>query len=262
MKMARKEVSPVLMALVLTLGWFGTGPGVRAQEVGDTLEAAKKVNENARNSQARINGLVDETTSLADEYNAISKQIDGLVVYNTLLQRQLDNQKIEIADLQHSLTQVSVIERQIMPLMQEMVESLEQFVELDVPFLLEERTTRVTFLKTLLERSDITVAEKLRRILEAYEIENDYGRTIEAYKGSLELDGAAREVDFLRIGRTVLLYQTADAQIYGRWDREAKDWSSLPAAYRNQIREGIKIARKQVAPSLLMLPITAPETTP
>ncbi len=250
------------MALALTLGWLGTSPEVRAAEVGDVLNVAQNSDENARRSQAKIDGLVDETTDLASQYSVISKQIDGLVVYNTLLQRQIDNQKLEMAALQHSITQVSVVERQIMPLMQKMVDSLEQFVELDAPFLLEERRKRVAFLKTLLERSDITVAEKLRRILEAYEIENDYGRTIEAFKGSLELDGASRDVEFLRIGRAVLLYQTADAEIYGRWDREEGTWSSLPAAYRTQIREGIKIARKQVAPSLLLLPIVAPETRP
>ncbi len=262
MKIARTDECRALMALVLTLGWLGTSPRVWAQGVGDTLAAAQGVDESARRSQDRINGLVDETGDLASQYGTISKQIEGLDVYNTLLQKQLDNQKREMADLEHSITQVSVVERQITPLMQRMVDSLEQFVELDVPFLLPERRNRVAFLKTLLERSDVTVAEKFRRILEAYEIENDYGRTIEAFKGSLELDGASREVEFLRIGRAILLYQTADAEVYGRWDREQGTWSSLPAAYRNQIREGIKIARKQVAPNLLMLPIAAPETTP
>jgi hypothetical protein len=151
------------------------------------------------------------------------------------------------------------MERQVMPLMLRMIEGLDQFVELDVPFLLEERRNRVAFLKTLLERSDVTVAEKFRRLLEAYEIENDYGRTIEAYKGTLELDGASREVDFLRVGRVALLYQTVDAEIYGMWDQANRTWAPLPGEYRNQIRAGIKVARKQVAPNLLMLPIAAPE---
>ena len=105
----------------------------------------------------------------------------------------------------------------------------------------------------------MTVAEKFRRLLEAYEIENDYGRTIEAYKGSLELDGAVREVDFLRIGRTALLYQTVDSEIFGMWDKTNREWVPLSAEYRNQIRAGIKMARKQVAPNLLILPIAAPE---
>ncbi len=143
--------------------------------------------------------------------------------------------------------------------MAQMVESLDQFVELDLPFLLPERRSRVAFLETLLERSDVTVAEKFRRVLEAYEIENDYGRTIEAYKDSLEFEGASREVDILRIGRIALLYQTVDAGAYGMWDRQKKEWTPLPAAYRNQIREGIRVARRQIAPNLLLLPVAAPE---
>jgi hypothetical protein len=164
-----------------------------------------------------------------------------------------------MADLNNSIDQVSVIERQVTPLMLKMIDALEQFVELDVPFLLEERRNRVAFLGTLLERSDVTVAEKFRRLLEAYEIENDYGRTIEAYKGSLEVAGAVREVDFLRIGRTALLYQTVDAEHFGMWDTTKREWVPLSAEYRNQIRSGIKMARKQVAPNLLILPIPTPE---
>ncbi len=237
-------------------------PQVRAQEVDDTLAATKKIDEGARKSQKKINTLVDEAAELAGKFSGVSKQIEGLEVYVALLEKQIANQKREMADLNNSITQVSVVERQIMPLMQKMVDTLEQFIELDVPFLLEERRKRVGFLKTLLERSDVTVAEKFRRVLEAYEIENDYGRTIEAYKGSLEVDGASREVEFLRIGRTALLYQTSDAAIYGQWDRREGKWAALPAEYRNQIREGIRIAHKQVAPDLLMLPVSAPEGTP
>ena len=204
-------------------------------------------------------GAGDEIDSLEQQYIAVMKEVEGLEVYNALLQKQLDSQAQQMADLNKSIDQVSVIERPVTPLMLKMIEGLEQFVELDVPFLLEERRNRVAFLGTLLERSDVTVAEKFRRLLEAYEIENDYGRTIEAYKGSLELDGAVREVDFLRIGRTALLYQTVDAEIFGMWDKSQGAWVSLPAEYRNQIRSGIKMARKQVAPNLLILPIGAPE---
>lgn len=232
---------------------------IQPQEVQQALDAAASTSQAARNSQERIDEVVDETRKLEREYSAIIKEIEGLDVYNQLLEKQIENQDQEMADLNQSMDQVSTIERQVTPLMTRMVDSLEQFVQLDVPFLVEERQNRVAFLRDLMERSDVTVAEKLRRVLEAYEIENDYGRTIEAYKGTLELEGASREVDFLRIGRTALLYQTVDAEVYGMWDNQAREWVPLGAEYRNQIREGIKIARKQTAPNLLILPVPAPE---
>ena len=255
--MARKN--RFVNSLVLILGLMGVSFWALSQDVQSALDAAASSDEAARRSQDNIDQVVDETRELARQYSAITKEIDGLKVYNSLLEKQVEGQTQEMEDLRNSVDQVSVIERQVMPLMMEMVESLDQFVALDVPFLLNERQERVEFLRTLLERSDITVAEKFRRVLEAYEIENDYGRTIEAYKGSLELDGASREVDFLRIGRTALLYQTVDAEIYGMWEHKTRTWAPLPTEYRNQIREGIRIARKQIAPNLLILPVPSPE---
>ncbi len=246
-------------AVAVVLWLVCAAGGVGAQEVTGALDAAASMDEAARRSQANIDQTVDETRSLERQYSAIMKEIDGLEVYNALLQKQLENQNQEMTDLNQSIDQVSIIERQVTPLMLKMIDSLEQFVGLDVPFLLEERRQRVAFLRTILERSDVSVAEKFRRLLEAYEIENDYGRTIEAYKGTLDIAGATREVDFLRIGRTALLYQTVDAKIFGRWDGAQSSWIPLPAEYRNQIRAGIRMAHKQVAPNLLLLPIAAPE---
>jgi len=250
----------VISTVAVILCLLCAAGGAVAQGVEGALSAAASMDEAARRSQANIDNTIDDTRSLERQYSAIMKEIDGLEVYNALLQKQIDSQAQEVADLNRSIDQVSVIERQVTPLMSKMIDGLEQFVELDVPFLLEERRQRVAFLRTMLERSDVTVAEKFRRLLEAYEIENDYGRTIESYKGSLEVAGASREVDFLRIGRTALLYQTVDSEIFGMWDRGTREWVPLPAEYRNQIREGIRMAHKQIAPNLLLLPITGPES--
>jgi len=255
--MSRNKCVVSSVAVIL---WLVCAPGgALAQNVEGALNAAESMDDAARRSQANIDKAVDETQSLERQYSAVMKEIDGLEVYNALLQKQIDNQNQEMVDLNYSIDQVSVIERQVTPLMLKMIDALDQFVELDMPFLLEERRKRVAFLRILLERSDITVAEKFRRLLEAYEIENDYGRTIESYKGSLDVDGASREVDFLRIGRTVLLYQTIDSEIYGMWDKNQVGWVALPTEYRNQIRNGIRMADKQIAPNLLILPISASE---
>jgi len=230
-----------------------------AQEVESALRAASATEDAERRAQGNIDQVVDETRAITRQYSGVLKEIEGLEVYIALLEKQIASQTQEMADLNASIDQVSVIERQVTPLMLRMVDGLDQFVELDVPFLIGERRQRVTFLRSLLERSDVTVAEKVRRVLEAYEIENDYGRTIEAYKGTLELDSSTLEVDFLRVGRVGLLYQSVDGEVFGMWDQQARDWSPLAAEYRNQIRAGIKIARRQVAPNLLLLPVAAPE---
>ena len=187
------------------------------------------------------------------------KEVDGLVVYNTLVERQIADQEAELAALRSSIDQVSVIERQILPLLTRMIEGLERFVALDVPFLLEERTERVARLTELLERADVTAAEKFRVVMEAWQIENDYARTIYAYTDELEINGTNREVDILQVGRVALVYQTADGSQSGAWDQRNRQWVSVGNEFRNPIRQGIRLARNQIAPDLLLLPIAPPE---
>ncbi len=223
-----------------------------------TTAGTQRIEENAE-AQEAVDILSDAVSDLAAEYKQLSKVVEGLEVYNGLLQKQVDNQNAEINALNDSIGKVALIERQIVPLMVQMVETLDAFVALDVPFLLEERSGRVARLRAMMERSDVTAAEKFRRILEAYEIENDYGRTIEAYKGSLDLDGAKREVNFLRVGRVALLYQNDGGELTGAWDTASRSWQTLaPETYQREVAAGLKIARKQTAPDLLVLPVAAP----
>ncbi len=142
-----------------------------------------------------------------------------------------------------------------------MLESLDQFIKLDIPFLLNERIERVTRLKAMMERPDVTVTEKFRRILEAFQIEIDYGKTIKAYRGTLEINETVRDVEFLRVGRVAYLYQTINAQQTGVWDKKNKSWIELPSAkYRIPVTKAIRIAKQQIAPDLLILPIDSAET--
>ena len=109
-----------------------------------------------------------------------------------------------------------------------------------------------------MDRADVTNAEKYRRIVEAYQIENDYGRTIEAYRGSLKLGDRERTVDFLRFGRIALVYQSLDESEAGVWSQETRSWLPLDASHRSAIRAGLRIARKQAAPDLIELPPPSP----
>ena len=136
------------------------------------------------------------------------------------------------------------------------VEALDQFVAFDVPFLADERKERVASLRVLMRRSDVAEPERYRRILEAYQIENDYGRTIDAHSGTIEKDGEEVPVDFLRIGRIALVYKSRDGQEYGVWDQANKSWQALDSSdYANWIDEGLRVAKKQSAPQLIRVPL-------
>ena len=137
----------------------------------------------------------------------------------------------------------------------QMTQALDEIVGADVPFLREERLERIENLRFLIDRADVTAGEKFRRIMEAYLIEVDYGKTIEAYRGDLLRNNVVRTVDFLRIGRIGLFYQTLDGSESGRWDPEKTGWETLSSNSRREIQLGLRIARKQAPPELLTLPI-------
>ncbi|MEZ5570506.1 MAG: DUF3450 domain-containing protein [Halioglobus sp.] len=259
--MTMHRLKEVLIAMLLVAGTLGgTVAAVQASTLDSVLAVGKSKNDAARKSQAKIDKLADETRDLLSDYKTVTKQIDGLKVYNTRLQKQIDNQTARIGEIDASIDQVTVISRQITPLIIRMIDGLQKFVELDVPFHMEERQQRISFLRSNLDRSDVSVAEKFRQVLEAYKIENEYGRKIDAYKGNVEIDGVDRDVSFLRVGRIALLYQTTDTELSGAWDQASRSWVALDRGeYRNAIMKGLRIARKEASIDLMNMPVAAPE---
>jgi hypothetical protein len=238
---------------------FAVATSSMAQQEEQFLEPAVKkatdINQSAAKSQQKINKITDQIDTKLQQFKALNKETAGLDVYNGQLTKQIDSQLQEMADLNAAIDEVSVIERQITPLMIRMITGLEQFVALDVPFLPKERAKRIDDLKSMMDRADIAPSEKFRRVMEAYQVEMDYGRTLEAYSGLHVIDGQERDVDFLRVGRTALIYQTRDASLQGSWNKKTGEWQALPSSYRTQVTKGLRMAKKQLAPDLLMLPV-------
>ncbi|HEY5775207.1 MAG TPA: DUF3450 domain-containing protein, partial [Xanthomonadales bacterium] len=247
------------MSSVFIYALTGLSTQAFAVSINEVMQEGENRADAGATAQQQIDSVADQTEKIINDYRTVTKVVDGLRVYNALLQTQLSNQEDEMQALTDSIANVALIERQIVPLMTRMVDALDEFVQLDTPFLVKERSARIERLREVMERSDVSAAEKLRIVLEAYQIENDYGRTIEAYKGSTEINGNQLEVDFLRIGRVALLYQTVGGEHTGAWDATAGAFAELPPeTYQKQVLDGLKIARKQVAPDLLVVPVAAP----
>jgi len=254
---SRQMTSAILAASVITVAG-----GVFAQSatVDQVLQAEQRRLQLAQESQERINQVVEGTRSLGDQYRAINKEIDGLKVYNRLMTAQTNGQKATLEDISISVDQVDVINRQIFPLMERMIDGLEQSIALDIPFLMGERSKRIADLKDIMERSDVSVAEKFRKVMEAYQIENDYGSSNEYYVQSLEIGGSVREYNMLRIGRVGLYFQSDDTSVTGWWNAELGAFEELGNQHRNEVRKGIRIARQLIAPELVLVPVPAAET--
>ena len=224
----------------------------------ESLEVRTKADSAAAESQTRISKLADQTARDLQRFRVAIQRLESLEIYNRQLGKLIDSQNNEIQSVKRQTEEIETIETGALPLMITMTDTLGKIVTSDLPFLLEERENRVANLRELIDRADVTAGEKYRRIMEAYLIEVDYGRTIEAYRGELPEDQGVRTVDFLRIGRIGLYYQTLDGEESGRWNSGEESFEILGSGARRQIQLGLRVARKQSPPELLSLPINAP----
>ena len=229
-----------------------------AQSLDGAVNAQIQTDRAAATSQEQINQIVDRTQDAANRYAQAMAELESLNKYNEQQQKQVTAQEEEMASIQHQLSEIETTNREVLPLMERMVDTLEKFVAADTPFLKEERSIRVQTLKEIMGRADVAISEKYRRILEAYQIELEYGRTLEAYEGLLGEGADARTVLFVRLGRISLMYQTLDGGETGYWDGQQRAWVQ-DNSYADRIRHALGVARKEGAPDLLVVPVPAPQ---
>ena len=190
-------------------------------------------------------------------YARLVADAESIAAFNALIQRQIGSQESELAELQAQLATLDTTGAEFGPLLERMFASLEQFVASDVPFIdpVSDRKARIERLRELMTTEGTSPAERFRRLMEAYQIEMEYGRTMSDYKGSLP-DG--REAEFVRVGRVSLLYRTVDGSEAGYWDAGQKQWV-IDDDYSGAIIEALRISRKELAPDLIEVPVPAPQ---
>jgi uncharacterized membrane-anchored protein YhcB (DUF1043 family) len=188
-------------------------------------------------------------------YAKLLSDADITARYNGAIEAQLQSQQKEMESLQAQIAGMDATAAEVPAMLQKMFEQLDAFVSADVPFLQKERAERVSRLRDLMGQADKSSGEKFRRLLEAYTIEMEYGRTMDSYSGTLA-DG--READFVRLGRVSLMYRTADGAEVGYWDQQQKTWVVAPE-YKRSIELALRIAKQTVAPDLITVPVPAPQ---
>ena len=228
--------------------------GVKADALDSSVQVQSNIQQQAAQSQQRIDALANESEDLLGKYRQAVRATDSLKVYNAQLEKVVANQDAERAAIDRQLANLEETNRGIVPLLLEMITMLEQIVANDVPFKKEDRVARVADLRGIIDRADVTTSEKYRRVMEAYQLEMEYGRSVDSYQA--ELDG--RNVDFLRIGRTMLFYQTLDLETTGWFNPGTRQFEPLPTEFRAAVRDGLRIAKNQSAPNLVSLPVPAP----
>ncbi|ALT00346.1 DUF3450 domain-containing protein [Lacimicrobium alkaliphilum] len=243
------------------IGAFALGGSqvVSAEPLNDLHKEEAKIHSAAAQSQKKINSIYEQTQELLAEYRAVVDETENLKVYNDHLARLVADQEAGIASLQRQIDGIEGVKRGVVPLMYRMIDSLEQFIELDVPINYDERMDRVAHLRDLMGRSNVTTSEQFRQVLEAYQIENEYGSRIRAYQGELEHNGQTISADFFNLGRTALLALSLDQKNAWVWNNDSRSWEQLGDEYLSSVVKAVRMARKLVPTDMIKLPIKAAE---
>ncbi len=223
-----------------------------------SLQESRATADEAKASQTRINQIDDETASLLNEFRADTRQLDASLRYNRTVVSTIEKQARQIARIQEDISNVSGLQQAVDPLMEDMVAAFEKFVDADMPFNLDGptgRLRRVQRVRETLEDPNKPAAEKYRTIIEGYQLENEFGRTVNHYTGTIDVDGVDVAGDFLQVGRVALIFKNTDETVLKSWNNETREWEDIASSFAGDITIAMRIAKKQAAVNLFALPL-------
>ena len=229
---------------------------IYAQEIVDqTINTQVEASNVSIEIQNKIDKLDIESKKIYFDYKDTLNEFNSLKNYDDQLSKIIDAQIIEISSINEQLDSLDSINIDILPLLKRMVDSLSKFITLDIPFLIEERKLRLQDLDTLIVRADVTTAEKFRKIFEAYQLEANFGKTIESYQGFLTIKESEKAVDYFRLGRLGLYYRTPNGKETGYWNSNSQQWVHEGSSLDDEIKAALDIANRQSPPNFIKLPV-------
>lgn len=248
MKMTKKAWLLVMMAQPMA---------VYASDLGTAQAIQNKTNTASAQSQTRISHSADSTLSLRSDIEQLEEEVKNLDVYRKHLEALVKDQHSELSNIDQQISDIEQTRQGVVPLMYKMIDGLKQTVKNDKPIRIEQRNLRIEKLETMMTVANVSDAEKYRRILEAYQIELDYGIKLGVYQGKITLDDdKSIEANILYLGRISLIARNFNQDKYWAWDQKEKSWTLLDSSLNSDLNHAYAVANKEVAPSLLTLPVS------
>ena len=227
----------------------------QAQKFSQSLDVSERTQQDSARSQQRIDQLDEQTARLLNDYRAQIKQLDAALRYNKSLERTIEGQEEDMKRLEEDIQNIDGIRRAMQPLMEDMVAKFAELVDADIPFKLSERLDRVSRLNDVVNDTNMSAAQRYRLIVEAYQIENEYGSTISAY------DGFRGEIagEYLQVGRIALIFKTKDDSVLEIYDIKTGEFVKLNKSYLPDVKFGLRMAKEQTAPDVFFVPVRSAE---
>jgi hypothetical protein len=256
--MSKMKLSLVTTALVGSLAFAGAS--IAADPLEKIHAAERQIHKAAAKSQIKIDTIQEQTQDMIVEYRGVVDETEINKVYNDHVAKLVAAQNADIASLEGQIKEIENTKRNVVPLMYRMIDMLEKFVEADMPIKLELRKERVERLRDVMVNPNVSTSEKYRQVLEAYQIEKDYGSAMESWEADNMFGGSeVITADFVHVGRIALIAQSKDLKNAWAWNNNTRSWEKLSDEYLKDVTLTIRMARKQAPYDLIKLPIFAAE---
>jgi hypothetical protein len=253
-KLSKKSLiaSTIIGALAFSASNFAA-----ADALTELQKAEAQIFKASSKSQSKIDNIYEQTQDLLAEYRNTVDEGDVLRGYNDHVQLMVDDQTANIKSLESQIAGIDKTKQGVVPLMYKMIDTLETFVSLDVPMNIDARKERIAGLRDVMGDSDVSVSEQFRLVLEAYEIEANYGTIFGVYQSELDLGDRMITADFVHMGRISLVAQSLDMKNAWVWNNDARSWEALGDEYLKPVTDAVRMARKQLPLDLAKLPVFA-----
>ncbi|KOO08362.1 DUF3450 domain-containing protein [Vibrio hepatarius] len=246
------KTSAVICSLVLSAS-------VPASGIEQALSVQKATNNAAIESQERIDQSDERIQRLKAEIKQLEAEVENLEVYQKHLTKLVANQEQETQSLNQQLSDIQQTRQDLVPLMYKMLDGLKQTLANDIPLQHSQRQQRIEKLEQLMVRADVSDAEKYRMILDAYQVEVEYGSKLGVYRDTISAGGFTREAELLHLGRVVLLARSIDESLYWSWDKNHASWQDVPSSSFHDIAKAFDVAKQRLSPEMLTLPVSIVE---
>ncbi|MDF2155782.1 DUF3450 domain-containing protein [Vibrio sp. CAU 1672] len=228
-----------------------------ATNLDDAQAVQSNTNQASAISQQRINVSAEKALALEAEIERLQEEISNLQIYRDHLASLVDSQNQEVISLNEQIEQIAHTRQGVVPLMYHMLDGLKTIVANDKPIRKAQREARIAKLDAMMSRADVADAEKFRRILEAYQIEMDYGTKLGIYQGKITLGNDEQiEADVLYLGRVSLVARSLSGQAFWSWSQQQRAWLPAGSEQKAQLDKAFAMANKQIAPGMLTLPVS------
>ena len=252
----KRVLTPARGAIIAATFIGMTLPAQAQGQVGRMIDTGEQATRRAEQTQVRINQLDDERSEMVAEFRTLLQRKQAAELYARQQEKVVESQRRELESLTDQLGRVDEITAQTVPMLQDMIADLNTFVSADLPFKLEERRARIETLETAMASADVPIVEQYRLIIEAYKTEMEYGRTVQTWPETIEIDGNDVTVDMFLYGRVALVYMSPDRRYAARYDRATQSWVPVENRFKEDVSKAIRIAKGTTTPGVLYAPAT------